>query len=127
MKLSRVLAASVALALLLPLTARAAEVSGKWKAEFQTQIGIQKYTFDIKATGAKLTGSAAYERMGGSGTADLTEGKVEGDKVSFVEQVDFQGTQLRIEYSGKVAGDEMKLTRRVGDAVVEELVAKRVK
>ena len=41
--------------------------------------------------------------------------------------LDFQGQQLRIEYKGKIAGDEMKLTRQVGDVGTEELVAKRAK
>jgi hypothetical protein len=33
----------------------------------------------------------------------------------------------RIEYTGQLAGDEIKLTRKVGDFATEELVAKRVK
>ena len=116
-----------ALALLLPLSAHAAEVGGRWTAEFQTQIGVQKYSFDLKTAGSKLTGTASFTRMGGSGQVELIEGKVEGDKVSFVEQAEFQGSALRIEYSGTVVGDEMKLTRKVADTIVEELVAKRVK
>ena len=36
-------------------------------------------------------------------------------------------TTLRIEYTGKVSGDEIKLHRKVGDIAEEDLVAKRVK
>jgi hypothetical protein len=115
------------LALALSLPALAADVTGKWTAEFETQVGVQKYTFDLKADAGKLTGTAAFERMGDKGTAELKEGKVEGDKVSFVEMLDFQGNSVRIEYTGVLAGDEIKFTRKVGDFATEELVAKRAK
>ena len=41
--------------------------------------------------------------------------------------LDFQGNQVSITYTGKVAGDEIKFTRKVGDFATEEFVAKRVK
>jgi hypothetical protein len=34
---------------------------------------------------------------------------------------------ITVSYTGKVTGDEMELTRQVGEFVTEELVAKRVK
>jgi hypothetical protein len=107
--------------------ARAADVAGRWTAEFDTQVGVQKYTYDLKLEAGKLTGTAAFERMGDKGTVELKEGRVEGDKVSFVEMLDFQGNALRIEYSGQLAGDEIKFTRRVGDFATEEFVAKRAR
>jgi len=42
------------------LPALAADVTGKWASEFDTQIGIQKYTFDLKVDGEKVTGKAAF-------------------------------------------------------------------
>jgi len=41
--------------------------------------------------------------------------------------LDFQGNAIPIRYSGKVSGDEIKFTRKVGDFATEEFVAKRVK
>lgn len=120
--------AAVAGAMLLcALPARAGDVTGKWSAEFDTQVGPQKYTFELKADGAKLTGKASFERMGQKGEAELKDGKVAGDDVSFVEMLDFQGNQVPITYSGKLVGDEIKFTRSVGDFAKEEFVAKRVK
>jgi hypothetical protein len=127
MRLLRVIGAVAVLALVVSLPARAADVSGKWAAEFNTQVGVQKYTYDLKVAGATLTGSAAFERMGEKGQAELKEGKVDGDKVSFVEMLDFQGNAIRIEYTGVVAGDEIKFTRKVGEIATEDFVAKRVK
>jgi hypothetical protein len=34
---------------------------------------------------------------------------------------------LRIEYKGKLGGDEIKFTRKVADVATKELVAKRTK
>ncbi len=107
--------------------AQAAEIDGKWKAEFETQIGVQKYVFELKADGEKLTGKAVGVRETDTSDTAITEGKIVNGTVSFVEILKFDGTDLRIEYKGKLAGDELKLSRNVGDMATEELVAKRVK
>lgn len=112
-----------ALALAFLFAAYAADATGKWAAEFDTAIGVQKYTYDLKADGPKLTGKA----IGRSGETEIQEGKVNGDQISFVEMLKFEGQDLRIEYTGKVSGDEIKFTRKVGDFATEEFVAKRVK
>ncbi len=114
------------LALALPLAARAADVAGKWHAEFDTQIGLQKYTFEFTVKGDTVTGKAAYERENGSGEVQLRDVKVQGDSISFVEPLKFDDQEISITYQGTVKGDEMKLTRQVGDFATEELVAKRV-
>jgi hypothetical protein len=109
------------------LPAHAADVAGKWAAAFDTQVGPQKYTFELKVEGDKLTGKAFFERMGQEGEADLQEGKAKGDAVSFVEMFDAQGNQVRIEYEGKLKGDEIEFTRRVGEFATEHFVAQRLK
>ena len=118
-------ALGVALFSALPLLA--ADVTGKWTAEFDSQVGPQKYTFDLKSDAGKVTGKAAFERMGQKGEVELKDGKLNGDDISFVEMLDFQGNPVAITYTGKVVGDEIKFTRTVGDFAKEELVAKRVK
>ena len=107
--------------------ARAAAIDGRWSAEFDTQVGPQKYVFDFTAEGEKLTAKAAWERMGEKGDIVLLEGKIVADEVSFVEPINAQGMEIRIVYHGKLAGDEIKFTRTVGDFATEELVAKRLK
>jgi hypothetical protein len=104
----------------------AQNVDGEWQAEFDTQIGKQKYLFTLKADGSTVTGRANAEIGGEKHQTELKEGRLNGDEISFVEPLHFQGTDLRLEYKGKVSGDEMKLSRKVGDVATEELVAKRV-
>ncbi len=112
----------------LAVAAFAADPTGKWTAEFDTQIGLQKYTYEFKVDGTKLTGTAKGAAPDGTPfVTEITEGKVNGDDISFVENFKFQDMEIRIEYSGKVTGDEIKFTRKVAEYATEELVAKRVK
>lgn len=104
-------------------TAFAADFNGKWKAQFDSQWGVQNYTYYFQVEGTKLTGKAVSDR----GETSITEGKVDGDNISFVEVLTFNGMEVRITYTGKIAGDEIKFTRRVGEFATEEVVAKRLK
>jgi hypothetical protein len=114
-------------AFLLTLPALAGDVSGKWSAEFDTVVGVQKYTFDLKVDGDKLSGTAHFERMGQQGDAELKDGTVKGDEVSFVEMLDMQGDMVPITYKGTLAGDEIRFSRQVGDFGNEQFTAKRLK
>lgn len=107
------------------MAAHAADVTGTWKAEFDTQRGLQKYTFTLKQEGANVTGKANVDREGEKREAEFKEGKVDGDTVSFVEIINAQGNDLRITYTGKLSGDEIKFTRQVGDFGKSEATAKR--
>jgi enterochelin esterase-like enzyme len=106
------------------LVSWAADVAGTWKSEFNTQIGVQKYVFELKQEGNSLSGKATADIGGEKHESKLKDGKIEGDTVSFVEELKFQGNDLEIRYSGKVSANEMKLTRKVGEFATEELVAK---
>ena len=106
------------------LFAAAPDITGKWTASFDTQIGVQNYTYDFTVKDGKLTGKAKSE----NGESELKDGKVDGDTVTFVENLSFQGMELRIVYTGKIASaDEIRFTRQVADFATEQLVAKRAK
>lgn len=105
--------------------ALAADVTGTWTATFDTQVGAQKYTYTFKVEGTKLTGKAKSELA--MTETEITEGTVNGDDISFVENLNFQDMPLRIVYKGKVAGDDLKLTRVILDMFTEEAVAMRAK
>lgn len=112
--------------LVLPRVLSAAELTGQWKAVFDTQVGKQSYVYDLKAEGEKVTGTATGDINGqNKRTVAIQEGKLSGDTVSFVEAFEFQGNAISIRYTGKLAGNELQLTRKVGDFATEELVAKR--
>ena len=99
----------------------AVDISGTWTSTFDAPIGQQNYTYVFVVKGSELTGKATCAM----GESPITEGKVDGDKVTFVEMLD---GQIRVEYTGKIAtADEIQFSRKVGDFGVEELVARRVK
>lgn len=101
-----------------------ADITGKWTASFDTQIGKQEYTYEFVQKDTTLTGKVKSNL----GSGEVLEGKVEGDKVSFVEMLRFQDMDIRITYTGTLtSADEIKFTRNVADFATEELVAKRVK
>lgn len=126
MKSTRVLLLiSVVLLCLVPTFA--ADISGKWTTAIQTGIGVMNYTFEFKVDGAKLTGKAVMSMDGGSSESAITEGSVKGDQISFVETLKVQGQELKVEYMGKIAGDEINCSRQVGSYGTEDFVMKRAK
>jgi len=102
-------------------------IAGKWTAQFDSQIGVQIYTYDFKVDGTNLTGRAMGIRDNGTNDVAITEGIISTNGISFVESLRFDDNDIRIEYTGKVNGDEIKLHRKVGDFAEEDLVAKRAK
>jgi len=105
----------------------AVDVTGTWKTDFDSLIGHQYYTFTFKLEGTKLTGSAKSQVGDRTREAELTEGKVEGDAISFVELLTFGDREIRITYTGKLSGNgnEIRFTRQVGEFAREEIVARR--
>lgn len=106
------------------IAADASGISGTWTTSFDSQVGVQTYTYTFKVEGDKLTGRA----KSANGDIEITEGKVDKDTVTFVENMDYQGMQLRIVYQGQVvSADEIKFKRDVGGQGGEEFSAKRAK
>lgn len=110
-----------------PTNAPQVAVSGTWKSEFDSPIGRQFYRFTFLQTGSNLTGRAHAEIGDRLHQADLREGKIEGDSLSFVEEFPFMGNAIRIAYSGRVSadGNEIRFMRQVGEFAQEEIVARR--
>ena len=97
-----------AVVLLILAAAYAADVTGKWVAEQQGRNGPTQTTFTFKADGAKLAGTM----QGAQGDpVEITEGKVEGDNISFVVVRKRGDVEMKTTWKGKVSGDEIKFTR----------------
>jgi hypothetical protein len=87
--------------------ALAADISGNWKATAEGPNGSMQRTFTFKVDGNKVTGETTSSMLGKSA---ITDGKVEGDTVTFSITADLGGNQMKIDYKGKIAADEIKLT-----------------
>lgn len=106
MKLRTIFSAT-GLLLVLCAAALAADIDGKWTGQVQGPQGAMDVTFAFKADGEKLTGSITNQM----GEAAISEGTIKGDAVSFKVVREFQGNKFTLKYTGKLAGDELKLTR----------------
>ncbi len=97
----RVLLLLPILALMVP-AARAADVSGTWKGAFDFQGNSVPITINLKAEGDKVTGTVE-----GLPTtpAEIHEGTITGDTVSFWVNTDYEGQTYKLVYKGKITAD----------------------
>ena len=87
--------------------ARAADVDGKWSGSLDTPMGAVQVGFNFKAEGPALTGTTT----GPDGSeVPIKNGKIDGDKISFVVTIDFGGMTFDLNYTGVVGADTTKLT-----------------
>jgi opacity protein-like surface antigen len=87
--------------------AHAADVDGKWAGSLDTPMGAVNVGFSLKADGPALTGT-----MTGPDGGDIAikNGKIDGDKISFLVSIDFGGMALDLNYTGVVKPEELAMT-----------------
>ena len=112
-----------AMILVLASAASAADVAGKWVAQVPGRDGETHETvFNLKTDGGQLTGTVSNQR----GEQQISEGKIDGNDLSFSVTMEFNGNSMKFLYKGKVAGDEIKFTRqREGGDRTQDFTAKR--
>ncbi len=110
---------------MLVFASRAADIGGQWHAEFDPQIGLQKYVFTFQSDGSKVTGKAVSEVNGQKRETELKEGTLNEDSLGFVEMFSFQGNEISIKYTGKVGADGIGI---YGDrqTVIDDGVSRRL-
>jgi hypothetical protein len=124
--------------LVVAFVAVAADVTGKWTYEAPGRGGNpgRPTTITLKADGMKLTGTVpgGGGRGGGGGCTpppdiEITNGKVDGNNISFEVKRTMGGNEVVTKYEGTLSGDELKLkiTRpgQDGTPMTNEVTAKR--
>ena len=106
MKLKIFLTGTV-LILAMAMTVAAADVAGKWVAEQENPMGTQQTTFTFAVNGGTLTGTVSGGRGGDS---EISEGKIDGDDISFAVVRTMNENEMKTLYKGKVSGNEIKFT-----------------
>ena len=88
------------------------DVSGNWKGAFDFQGNSVPLTFHLTAAGGTVTGTVE-----GLPTtpAEIHDGKLDGDTVTFWVNSDYQGTTYKLVYKGKVSADGIKFTLGTDD------------
>jgi hypothetical protein len=111
----------LAATILVCAAALAAGIDGKWVGESQGRNGPQKITLTLKSQGGALTGTIEGAGRGGQGTAEIKNGKIEGNKFSF----SVSGGRGEATWEGTVEGDELRGTRTGGGGQGRPFTAKR--
>ena len=98
--------AGLVLMLAVSVAAYAADASGTWKGSFDFQGTSVPLTFHLSIANGAVTGT-----IEGLPTtpAEIHDGKVDGNTMTFWVNTDYQGQTYKLEYTGKVspAGDEI--------------------
>jgi hypothetical protein len=113
----------------LTLALLAADVSGKWTWEQAGRGGGNPTTstLTLKVDGSTLTGTLDGGR---GGPVEITDGKVDGNSISFSIKRSFNGNDMVTPYKGTLDGDTLNLEytqagRGGGEPTVRKIAAKR--
>ena len=83
---------------------------GMWKANVPAPQGDQEMTFNFEVDGDSLTGSVNSEF---TGEAEIQDGSIDGDKISFKHAVTRGQRTLTLAYTGTFTDGEIELTRTI--------------
>ena len=98
-------------------------VDGEWQATYSTPIGAMNCHYTFKSADNQLTGNVVAEMGGSESKSDISEGKIDGDKITFVWTYN---NDVEMTTTGKITGDEIQLTRQAGTYGTESAVATRI-
>ena len=109
--------------IVLAVAACCADCSGKWQWQMAGSAGRTEYTLTLKQDGANLTGAVSS----GEDVMPIRDGKVSGDKVSFVVARTWGNRETTMTYTGRVTGDEIRFKVAMpGAERAWDVTAKRV-
>ena len=120
--LSVVAAAVVVLLSAGTLSAAVQDAAGAWNLSYRTRDGqTLTSTLTLKIEGNQVSGTLSSPR----GTVPIDEGTVNGDSIAFaIVRVGF-GDTIRIDYTGTISGDTMRLKMTAGARDPVDVTAKR--
>jgi hypothetical protein len=97
-------------------------VEQTWTLSYRRPSGpVHTSTLTLKLDGNEVRGTLASPR----GSVSIDEGRIDGDRIWFaITRVGF-GDTIRIEYTGRITGDTMTLTMKVGARDPIEATARR--
>jgi len=99
----------------------ATDATGKWIVTMQGRDGTPRtQTFEFKVDGATLTGTVSGRQ--GEPTP-ISNGKVDGDNISFELTRSRDGNSFTMKYTGKVSADKILLSVGMPNGQAREMTA----
>jgi hypothetical protein len=120
MPLRRLLLIPILILVSVPLFAQA-DVAGNWRVEFVVPTGEMATNMTLNQKGTALSGRVVNE----DGEFPV-EGKIVDDQITVEWTVPEQGEPMKIVVRGKVRGEEIEGTARLGNVGEGSLYARRV-
>jgi len=103
-----------------PVSAQA-DAAGEWTVSFTAPLGMMEFTMIVAQNGAKLTGHLTSD----IGEFPLT-GTVDGNQVTILWTLNDQGKAIEITFSGKLEGDSIQGTAKLGNIGQGPMSAERI-
>ena|SRR5579871_1563778 len=113
----RRIALAFIVSLLISAKAHAADFNGKWTFEISASTGLEHTTWEFHVDGSKVTGKETNGRW----SAEIVDGKVDGDTITFVELIG----DARVGYKGTLEGQWIRLIHTGTDGLPNEVIAFR--
>lgn len=89
-----------------------ADITGTWKGSFDLNGTDTPVTFNLKSTGATVTGTVTSPE----GVAnEIHDGKIDGNTVTFWLTTDYQGQTYTVQYTGKISTGQIDFTLGLPD------------
>ena len=106
------------------VSAAAADIAGTWKTVVTGGVihkTISQATFVFEVDGTQLTGTAHVGGRGYPGTAPISDGKIDGNRISFtvVGRYPSSNGLPTMKFDGAVNGQEIALTMELFDGTVD--------
>jgi hypothetical protein len=98
-------------------------IAGDWQAIWNTPIGAMNCHYTFKVEGNTVTGKVIAEMNGNKSESEITEGKIDEDKIIFSW---IYNNDVKMVCTGKITADGISLTRQAGSYGTEEAVATRI-
>ena len=86
--------------------AKTTDPSGTWRWEYE--LGGATMKDSLRLSLSKDNKLVGYFKGREDKPIEIKEAKIEGDMLSFLLTVDFQGTSVKLDFKGKVKGDEIE-------------------
>jgi hypothetical protein len=102
---------AIGISVLLAAVLLAADVNGKWTGSVNTADGAVPLTFQLSADGQSVTGTVT----GAGPAAEIKDGKLEGDSVTFSFIAQYHGDAIKLLCKAQVTSEGLKIQMSTED------------
>ncbi len=105
---------------------REEKILGMWHSVFETPFGLQTYHFNfLQENSGEVIVRAEIDSGDQKRNVQFADVKLENDQIVFSERRQFGANELLIQYTGKLDGRKLTLSRVVGDRGAQQSIATR--